>query len=181
MLVPNGYEFWYVSNIEGGPALSKWYRAESISCVEVQFLAQLNVMGITEATIEKLNLERKARKTSWLNFAYGVLNGNLGSLFPSYSNPSFIFDSVAAKNKKTKVVNATLRLTHYDGHSQSRETFETYHGKSSRPLKKAENAKEEIEEMKKEAKKAAMIEFFKERFGFTEFKDLYVDELGIAI
>ena len=181
MLLPNGYEFWYVSNIEGGPTLSKWYRAESTSPSGGNLLAQLYVMGITDATIKKLshNLERGATKTSWLNFAYGVLNGNLGSLFPSYRNPSFIFDSVAAKNEKTKVVNATLRLTHRDRHSPSRKTFKTYHGKSTRHLEKTQRPDQENEdkEMKIEAKKAAMIEFFKERFGFTEFKNLYVDEL----
>ena len=48
MLIPNGYEFWYVSNIEGGPGLSKWYRAESTSLYGVALLAQLNVMGIKE-------------------------------------------------------------------------------------------------------------------------------------
>ena len=35
--------------------------------------------------------------------------------------------------------------------------------------------------MKIEAKKAAMVELFKERFGFTEFKDMYVDELHRSI
>lgn len=124
-------------------------------------------------------LERGATKTSWLNFAYGVLNGNLGSLFPSYRNPSFIFDSVAAINKKKKVVNATLRLTHRDEHTPSRKTFKTYHGKSTRPMEKTQRPDQENEykEMKIEAKKTAIIEFFKERFGFTEFRDLYVDEL----
>ena len=64
MLLPNGYEFWYVSNIEGGPGMSKWYRAESTSRNGVALLAQLNVMGITESVIQNLqyNLEKEARK-----------------------------------------------------------------------------------------------------------------------
>ena len=182
MLLPNGYEFWYVSNIEGGHGLSKWYRAESTSRFGVKLLAQLNVMGITESVIQKLqnNLEREARKIQWSDFAFGVLHGNvLRSLFPSYINPRCAFEFVEAKTKTTKVVNATLRLSH--GLSGAWETFKTYHGESTRPLKKAGRPNEEIEEMKKEAKKAALMEFFKERFGFTEFKDLYVDELQRSI
>ena len=59
----------------------------------------------------------------------------------------------------------------------NRSTFRTYHGKSARTLKKTRRLQEERQEMKKEAKKAAMMEFFKERFGFTEFNDLVVDGL----
>ena len=36
----------------------------------------------------------------------------------------------------------------------------------------------EKEEMKKEAKKAALMECYKEYFGFTEFNDILVDEIG---
>ena len=181
MLLPNGYELWYVSNIEGGPGLSKWYRTVSTSWLGVNLLAQLNVMGITESVIQKLqyNLEREARKTEWSDFAFGVLNCNVGSLFPSYTNPLFGLEFVEAKTKTTKVVNAFLRLSH--GLSNPRKTLKIYHGKSTRPLKKAGRPSEEIEEMKKEAKKAALIEYFKERFGFTEFKDLYVDKLHRSI
>ena len=31
--------------------------------------------------------------------------------------------------------------------------------------------------METEAKKAALIEFFKDRFGFTEFNDILIDEM----
>ena len=181
MLLSNGYEFWYVSNIEDGPGLSKWYRAESTSQNGVTLLAQLNVMGITESVIQKLqnNVEREARKIQWFQFAFDVLKENMELLFPSYINPRCAFEFVEAKTKTTKVVNATLRLSH--GLSGAWETFKTYHGESTRPLKKAGRPNEEIEEMKKEAKKAALMEFFKERFGFTEFKDLYVDELQRSI
>jgi len=156
MLLPNGYEFWYVSNIEGGPGLSTWYRAESTRLNGVRLLAQLNVMGITESVIQKLqyNLEKEARKIQWFNFAFDVLSGNLRSLFSSYTYPLFGFECVDAKTKTTKVVNATLRLSHRDEPSHPRKIFKTYHGKSTRPLKKIRRPKEEIEEMKQEAKKS---------------------------
>ena len=183
MLLPNGYEFWHVSNIEGGPGLSKWYRAESTSLNGVVLLAQLNVMGITESVIQKLqyNLERETRKIQWSHFAFGVLKGNEKSLFPSYTCPSFAFEFFEEKTRTTKIVKASLQLTHLVGSSRSQESFKTYHGKSTRPLKNAGRPKEEIEEMKQEAKKAVLMEFFKERFGFTEFNDLYVDELHRSI
>ena len=36
----------------------------------------------------------------------------------------------------------------------------------------------EKEEMKKEAEKAALMECYKEYFGFTEFNDILVDKIG---
>ena len=57
----------------------------------------------------------------------------------------------------------------------------TYHGKSTRPLKKTRRPKNEKEIMEKEAKKAAMVECCKELFGFNKFDDWYVDELGRTI
>ena len=52
--------------------------------------------------------------------------------------------------------------------------LKSYVGKSTRPLKK-KFPKKEKEEMKNEAKKAALIECFKDRFGFTEFNDITID------
>ena len=70
-----------------------------------------------------------------------------------------------------------------DDNSLNWKTFKIYHGKSTRPLKKTRRprSQEEKKEMEEEAKKAAMMEIFKDRFGFTEFKDLYVDELYRSI
>ena len=183
-MVPNGYECWYVAKIEQGPMLAKWYRAESTR------LAQLNVMGITEATIQKFQynhyLKDKIEKTPWFDFASSVLRGNLSFLFPNYRQPRHAFDIEEAKTDTEIVANASLRLTqlfYSDIHGKkclSRKTVKTYNGKSTRPLKKTRMLKEK-EEMTKEAKKAALMEFFKERFGFTEFKDLYADELHRSI
>ena len=187
MLLPNGYECWYVSNIEKGTGLSKWYRAQSTSSSGVGQLAQLNVMGITEATIQKLQydhfLKEKSEKTLWFDFAYTVLGWHMGSFFPSRRCPSFQLDFAEAETDTENVVNASLRLTDLDDNSLNWKTFKIYHGKSTRPLKKTRRprSQEEKNEMKKEAKKAAMMEIFKDRFGFTEFKDLYVDELYRSI
>ena len=52
-----------------------------------------------------------------------------------------------------------------------------YTGKSTRPVKKTRRPKNEKETMEKEAKKAALMEYFKERFGFTNFDDIHRDEL----
>ena len=189
ILLPNGYEFWYVSNIEEGPGLSKWYRADSTNWFKVSLLAQLNVMGITDATIQKLQynhyLKEKSEKTLWFDFADFALYWGMRSFFPSHRSPNVRFDIVKAEIDNENIVIASVQLTEWDDDSQTRKTFRTYEGKSIRPLKKTRRPKEEKEnedkEMKIEAKKAAMIEFFKERFGFTEFKDMYVDELHRSI
>ena len=191
MLIPNGYECWYVAKIEHGPMVAKWYRAESTDSFGVCLLAQLNVMGITEATIQKFQynhyLKDKIEKTPWFDFASSVLRGNLSFLFPNYRQPRHAFDIEEAKTDTEIVTNASLRLTQLinsdnrDEQCLSRKTVKTYNGESTRPLKKIRNSVKEKEEMTKEAKKAAMMELFEEHFGFTEFKDLYVDELQRSI
>ena len=57
-----------------------------------------------------------------------------------------------------------------------------YEGKSSRRVTRKQKSEEILqenkEEMTKEAKKAALEKFFRDRYGLTEFNDLVVDELG---
>ena len=91
------------------------------------------------------------------------------------------FDFVEVNTETQKEVNATMRIDKYDKKSKNNITFITYHGKSTRPLKMTGQPKNEKEIMEKEAKKTALIEFFKERFGFSKFDDWYVDELGRPI
>ena len=100
---------------------------------------------------------------------------------PSYCITLAKFDVVEANTDTTKEVNATMKINKYDRDSRKWITFKTYHGKSTRPLKKARQPKNEKEIMEKEAKKAALMECFKERFRFNTFDDLYVDELGRVI
>ena len=86
----------------------------------------------------------------------------------------------------TKEVNATLQFYKFDYDNERKWiTFKTYHGKSTRPRKKTRQPKNEKEIMEKEAKKAAMMECFNERFGFnvldSKFDDWCEDELGRPI
>ena len=74
-----------------------------------------------------------------------------------------------------------MKLKKYDYDSSKWTHFKTYHGRSTRPLKKTRQPKNEKEIMEKEAKKAVLIEVFRERLKFTEFNDLCVDELGRPI
>ena len=57
-----------------------------------------------------------------------------------------------------------------------------YEGKSSRRVTRKQKSEEILqknkEEMTKEAKRAALEKFFRDRYGFTEFNDMVVDELG---
>ena len=89
------------------------------------------------------------------------------------------FDVTEANTDATKKVNATLHFEKYDYDSSKYIAIKTYHGKSTRSLKKTRQPKKEI--MEKEAKKAALVQCFKERFGFNKFDDWCVDELGRPI
>ena len=78
MLVPNGYEYWYVANFDKGHGSSKWYRAISSKRTSALRLAQLNVMGITNSTIDQLKykdyLAKYSAKIKWLDFAKEIIN-----------------------------------------------------------------------------------------------------------
>ena len=75
MLVPNGYEFWYIVNFDKGPRQSKWYRAESTIKFEDCMLARLNVIGLKNSTISKLDYyPMKSKK--WFDFAKELIRGS---------------------------------------------------------------------------------------------------------
>ena len=180
MLMPNGYEYWYVANFEMGPGQSKWYRAESFDENKAAGLVQLNVMGITKSTIDRFQylhyLKKKSEKKSWFDFAYDAVKNEVDILFPSeYVIVDFKIQE--AKTDTTIDVNASLQFEKYDCDSEIRTPLEAYHGKSTRSLKKTRQPKNEKEIMEKEAKKAALVQFYKERFGFNKFDDCCVDEL----
>ena len=73
ILIPNGYEFWYIANFELGSGLSKWYRVETTKPNHDYRLAQLKVLGIGNETIAKLHYDQYLRKnsikTDWLDYA----------------------------------------------------------------------------------------------------------------
>ena len=165
MLNPNGYEYWYVANFQKGPGLSKWHRAESVKWGVDERLAQLNVMGITKTLLDRF-FKTILEKIPWFDFAFGIVKSDLSQLFRDYIFPCHAFDVEEVKITDTTIeVNATFRI------SSMSVTEMVYHGKSTCQFF------HEKETMEKEAKKAALMEFFKERFGFTEFNDLRVDEL----
>ena len=170
MLIPNGYEYWYVANFEMGPEQSKWYRAESFDKYKASYLAQLNVMGITQSTIDELQylhyLKKKSEKISWFDFAYAAVRNNVNILFPNKGWPEVDFEILEAKTDTTVDVNASMQFRTYDRNSEIWTTLEAYHGKSTRSLKKTRQPKNEKEIMEKEAKKAALVECCKELFGF---------------
>ena len=80
MLVPNGYEFWYIANFEKAPRKSKWYRAESTIKFEDCMLARLNVLGLKNSAISKLHYDhnpaKKTTKKEWFDFANELIRGN---------------------------------------------------------------------------------------------------------
>ena len=73
MLISNGYEYWYVANFDKGPGASKWYRGASYYSSHAKRLAQLNVMGITNSTLDQLQynhyLSKHTREIKWQDFA----------------------------------------------------------------------------------------------------------------
>ena len=53
-------------------------------------------------------------------------------------------------------------------------TFKRYHGETPPSMKKAHRPENEKQMMVIEAKKSALMEFVKDCFGFTKFKDIRV-------
>ena len=80
-------------------------------------------------------------------------------------------------------VTATLRLRYYINGKW--KVKKCYCGKSTRRVSKKQKSKEVLQkykdEMTKEAKTEALKACFKERLGFTEFKDVVSDELSRPI
>ena len=88
---PNGYEYFYVRHFKMGHhnrrfgtwhqnMSSEWYRAVSYESGRAQRLAQLRVLGITNSTLDQLQLNHYLTKNStnmkWLDFANRVINAN---------------------------------------------------------------------------------------------------------
>ena len=84
-----------------------------------------------------------------------------------------------SKTDDEVVVNVILEFSYhaYSDGTWSKQILNTYEGKCIRPLRRTRRPKNRNEEMIKEAKKAALMECFKDRFGITEFRDIFIDEL----
>ena len=80
---------------------------------------------------------------------------------------------------------ATLQCEYYNDDDDEWKVKKRYHGKSTRRLTRKQKPEEVLqqnrEEMTKEAEKAAFEKCFRERFGFTEFNDIVIDELNRPI
>ena len=183
-LLPNGIEYWYVENFEGGVGVSKWYRGVSVDYHD-RFgdkIVLLKMLGLEESTIEKYHyefLKKKPVEITWLKFADTVVENESDNLVPDPPQNGYCFIKYDIQESKTSdivVVNVSLQIRGHNYDDGSRRTIKSYHGNSTRPLKKR-RPKNEKEEMTNEAKKAALMECFKDRFGFTEFNDISIDEL----
>ena len=77
MLTQKGYEYWYVANFDKGHGSSKWYRAVSSGESFARRLAQLNVIGITNSTLDQLRYNHystmNSTETKWLDFSDKVI------------------------------------------------------------------------------------------------------------
>ena len=192
ILLPNGFEFWLIKNFEYGAGVSKWYRGVSNTISNnrfgepnaqyAEYMAKFNAIGVTNTMIERYHhediLKENAQKVPWLDFAERILQHKKRYLFPEGVRMEDVTIAVKQVKKNTTIeFTATLLLTCSDDDGEI-QTYKTYYGKSTRPIKssKTRRPKNEKEEMTKEARKAALIECFKDRFGFTEFSDITVDD-----
>ena len=191
ILHPTGFEFWYVQNFQSGAGVAKWYRGFSnqfaaSNCWRFsQRMAFLNVIGLTNTVIEQYHYEQFLNsihyKINWLKFAENIYENEREALFPAgVRMKQVFFDTVQLKTDTTIEIHASLRLISYDNNDPDNQTFriyKIYYGKSTKEIesRRVRLSKNEKEEMTKEARKAALIECFKDRFGFTEFSDITVD------
>ena len=78
---------------------------------------------------------------------------------------------------------ATLRCEYLE--NDEWKVKKCYHGKSTRRVTRKQKPEEVLEqnreEMTKEAERDALEKCFGERFGFTEFNDIVIDELNRPI
>ena len=90
------------------------------------------------------------------------------------------FDSIEEQVTISRVeLTATLRCKYCK--NDEWKVKKSYHGKSTRRVTRKQKPEEILEqsrdEMTKEAERDALEKCFRERFGFTEFHDIVIDEL----
>ena len=152
-------------------------------------MAMMNVIGLTNKIIERHHYEhivkKKREKIPWLDFAEIVLETEQDCLFPYGVRPYRAkFHEEENKTETYIELRATLQLYCYsedynrDSCRGPIEMYKYYEGKSTRTIrfKKTRRPKNEKDEMTKEARKAALMKCFEDRFGFTDFSDILVDE-----
>merc|ERR1712131_567108 len=173
ILLPNGIIFWCIKNFEGGVGSSTWYRGFSndamkgYPCQYGEKIAWLNALGLTNSKMEEYHyeyLKTKPKSISWLDFAVHFVSYNPRCFTPKQLRAKSNFDIHETKSDETVVVNVTLGFQYYEYGENKWHDCKSYHGKSTRLLKRTRRPKNENEEMTDEAKKAALIECFKDRF-----------------
>ena len=182
-------------NFANGPKRSKWYRgfSEFYTFNEGDFsfpgestgdrLAVLNVIGLTNSMIDRIYLDYYRNKhrviPDWDHFALTFLDDNLKSLFPDTNLHGWTFDFNETKTETLIETNGTLRILRYDDDEKTTfHTFKSFYGKSTCPL---EIPRRPAKTMVAQAKKDALKQFFREKLGFTVFKNVHVDQLGRPI
>ena len=140
-LQPNGwFEYWLVANFDKGPGLSKWYRGESSKREEAARLIILNFVGINDAILQSQSI---------LQYMFA----------PMKELVTVSAIEITAFVQCQYEINGEWKVNKcYEGKSVRRVT---------RKQKSEEVLQEHKEEMTKEAKKAALNEFFRDRLGLT--------------
>jgi len=178
MLLPNGwFQALYIADFNEGPGKSKWYCATAACWRKSRLLARLNVMGLNNSAIAKLHyghfIRKNSTKKEWIDFA----KDSMGWYSGRFESP--MKESVT----KSKVGVTAILQTNYFTDFKRKVT--NYQGESTRQVTKKQKPEEVLQkhraEMTKEAEKAALEEYFRERFGFNEFKDMVCDELSRPI
>ena len=87
-------------------------------------------------------------------------------------------------NKSTVELTATLLCGYYENDG-GWKVKKCYHGKSTRRVTSKQKPEKVLDkkrvEMEKEAERDALEKCFRERFGFTNFDDLVIDDLNRPI
>ena len=194
ILLPNGLEHWYVKDFESGIGVSKWYRGICFpksnrgSDHGLYYgcgMVMLNMMGITNSVIKSYYAKRtkkeKLIKISWIDFAEPFVRYKQGYLLPKLSRfqSENWFDIQDKATESDTTITVALRLYYYNYFDRVRRDYQTYIGKSTRPVKLTPRTKNEKEEMIIEAKKIALQALFKDLFEIAEFNDISVDELQL--
>ena len=169
MLLPNGIEHWYVRDFESGPGRSKWFRGVSVlptGDLKGVKIAKLNIIGLTNSAINAYHYEhhlvKNGEKIPWLKVAQTLVFNY------DWTTYGKTLGCQELKTDSAYEAIATFEVITYSDGIKKR-----YIGKSTRPVKKTRRPKNEKETMEKEAKKAALMEYFKDRFGFTNFNDIF--------
>ena len=91
MLLPHGYEYFFVENFQSGPGVSKWYREVTLDPAWDPYpsdglkLLKLNMFGLPNSMINQYHYEDYNKKNSvkiaWFDYAYKFLQIETSKFF----------------------------------------------------------------------------------------------------